>query len=385
VAKKKPDQWMPLDIGAYLADTAFLTTEAHGVYFLMLMAYWRLGPLPDNDEQLAAIAKLPPPRWAKYRPILGQLPFFDIRDGKWHQKRADEERKKAAGLMAKRSQAGGNGAAKRWQTHSKRIATTTANGQQNDGPSPSPSPVEKPNPDGLGKKPTKGKTEIAPDWKLGERDREFCRKRGWPEDRIDSEADQFRDGARAHKRRYADWGAAWRTWVRNYDKFNASRGSGKNSRRPATGERRNAIYASVADELELGGTAAAECGRPAASTSGGDAEPIAVVATGPRGVDGTHVREPANATEGELENLAGLAGQVSAGRAETRDGQGAGNAQMGDPAEDRASGGMGGNRRQLSAPAECQIHAGEGHHAPGLGQEGSEPDYWLIEPKFRRL
>lgn len=43
-------------------------------------------------------------------------------------------------------------------------------------------------------------------------DREFPRKLGWPERRIDEQIQAFFDGARAHSRVYADWQAAWRNW-----------------------------------------------------------------------------------------------------------------------------------------------------------------------------
>lgn len=43
-------------------------------------------------------------------------------------------------------------------------------------------------------------------------DRDFARKLGWPEQRIDQQIRAFFDSAKAHSRVYADWQAAWRNW-----------------------------------------------------------------------------------------------------------------------------------------------------------------------------
>lgn len=60
----RPDSFMPLYIGDYLADTGHLTAAEHGAYLLLLMHYWRTGkPLPSDDEVLARIAKMPGEEW----------------------------------------------------------------------------------------------------------------------------------------------------------------------------------------------------------------------------------------------------------------------------------------------------------------------------------
>jgi uncharacterized protein YdaU (DUF1376 family) len=78
--------WMPLYVGDYLGDTGHLTTSQHGAYLLLMMHYWRKGGLPNEDDQLSAITKLPFKIWLDYRSVI-QAFFYDG----WCHKRIDAE------------------------------------------------------------------------------------------------------------------------------------------------------------------------------------------------------------------------------------------------------------------------------------------------------
>lgn len=107
------DIWMPIYIGDYMADTAHLSTEQHGAYLLLLFAYWKnRGPLPDSDQKLARITKLSMRKWKLNRGVMSE--FFEIKNGLWHQKRADEEIERSTRVKKTRSAIGQAGAAARW-------------------------------------------------------------------------------------------------------------------------------------------------------------------------------------------------------------------------------------------------------------------------------
>lgn len=105
---------MPLYVGDYLGDTGHLTTSQHGAYLLLMMHYWRKGGLPDEDEQLSAITKLPLNIWKTYRGTI-QAFFYDG----WCHKRIDAELATMEVRHRKRAAAGSKGgtqaAINRWK------------------------------------------------------------------------------------------------------------------------------------------------------------------------------------------------------------------------------------------------------------------------------
>jgi len=146
---RKTDSWMPLWIGDYLADTMTLNAAQHGAYLLLLFAYWRnKGPLEDDDQDLANIAKATPAEWKKLRVKL--LRFFEAEGGLWIHSRADKELKKA-GLFAEKAHAravkaanarwGAKAAPQAMQQACSEHASSIAQEVLNPCPSPSPSPI----------------------------------------------------------------------------------------------------------------------------------------------------------------------------------------------------------------------------------------------------
>lgn len=140
---------MPLYIGDYLADTSHLSTEEHGAYLLLIMAYWRnKGPLLDDDEEFTRTTKLMRDAWLRMRPRIAR--FFQVKDGWWHHKRVDAEMAESLKNRASRASAASSAAKARWEkenqlrsqseagcvTHASRNASRMR--QHASSPSPSP-------------------------------------------------------------------------------------------------------------------------------------------------------------------------------------------------------------------------------------------------------
>ncbi len=137
----KPDVFMPLYIGDYLAGTSRLTTELHGAYLLLIMDYWMNGPLPDDDALLASITKMTPDAWSNARAKLKH--YFSIEYGCWKQKRIEEELAAATEKKRKSRDKAKKAAAARWNdAPSNTPSNASAQLEECPSPSPSPSPSE---------------------------------------------------------------------------------------------------------------------------------------------------------------------------------------------------------------------------------------------------
>ncbi len=138
--------WMPLFIADYLRDTMRLSTEQHGAYMLLIMDAWSHGGvLPNDQPQLAGIAKMSLPAWKKAAPVV--LAYFIDQGATLTHKRISLEFGKALHLSEVRRANGEKGGRPRKLngTETKPVgkATGSLRGNLDKSPfaSPSPSPL----------------------------------------------------------------------------------------------------------------------------------------------------------------------------------------------------------------------------------------------------
>lgn len=125
----KPEAWMPLYVGDYLASTSRLSTEQHGAYLLLIFDYWREGPPPDDDRVLAQITRLSPDAWSIARAVLEK--YFSIENGQWVHGRIEREMSQAREKHDKAKVRATRAAEARWsgkaeQSHAPSIAPSIA-------------------------------------------------------------------------------------------------------------------------------------------------------------------------------------------------------------------------------------------------------------------
>lgn len=113
--------WMPLYVRDYLADTAHLRAAESGAYLHLIMAYWVSGNLPEDDRQLATIAKMTLAEWKRARPTIQA--FFH--DG-WKHGRIDKELARTAEVAAGYASRASQAAKKRWAKNASSNAASNA-------------------------------------------------------------------------------------------------------------------------------------------------------------------------------------------------------------------------------------------------------------------
>ncbi|CAB4167516.1 Protein of unknown function DUF1376 [uncultured Caudovirales phage] len=110
----RPDTWMPIYWGDYAKDTGHLGAVHHGAYMMLIKHYWVTGePLVNDDAQLWRIACADSlAHWKKLKPIV--LAFFQLRDGRLHHGRIEQELENAGRNANRRADTARRAAEARW-------------------------------------------------------------------------------------------------------------------------------------------------------------------------------------------------------------------------------------------------------------------------------
>lgn len=231
--------WMPLYVGDYLADTRKLSIPQHGAYLLLIMEYWRNGPLPNDDAELIAILQTDKKTWERDLKQRVRSFFVVGEDGLLHQKRIDQERAKASENIAKKRGA----AHARWGQSTSESNADAMHVHCKSNPlaraTPSPSQSErKKEPasqdadarDATARaKRVPHRTRIAEDWSPNQTGMTSALSYGVD---VRTELPKFRDFHVGRGTLAADWEATWRVWCGNAKKF--SGGGGRGPRPTAT-------------------------------------------------------------------------------------------------------------------------------------------------------
>jgi len=90
-----------------------------------------------------------------------------------------------------------------------------------------------------------GKVSIAADWKLTDADRDYARKKGWPDERIEREAERFFIHYRANSKPWANWHLVWCKWV-----ISEFQNGGQNGTNRRAGKKTHSISATFDDIFE---------------------------------------------------------------------------------------------------------------------------------------
>lgn len=112
-----------------------MTTEEVGAYTLLLCKAWHerpVGSLPDDQFLLARWSRLSAEDWARIR-LMVLRPFALGEDGRYHQKRMQEEHQKLMSMRRRRVSAGKKGGYATKRSRSNATGNATAMPQQMDG------------------------------------------------------------------------------------------------------------------------------------------------------------------------------------------------------------------------------------------------------------
>ncbi|MCK1437068.1 DUF1376 domain-containing protein [Bradyrhizobium sp. 15] len=200
---------MPIHIGDYKRDTGHLRAAGHGAYLMLLFHHWSTGALPEDDEQLAAIACMSPAEWKKAKPIL--IKFFD--EG-WRHRRVEKDLESAKLSYEKRAKAGAEGGKARARGKQS-SSNATAEPEQ-------PLTFDQGTKEEISSLRSETRasraTRLPEHWVPSEADLSFAVDRGLSTSQINTEALKFRNHWTSKSGKDAtktNWSRTWENWILN--------------------------------------------------------------------------------------------------------------------------------------------------------------------------
>lgn len=277
--------WMPVYWRDLIADTAHFSPMQFGAYCLLIGSYWNSrGRLSADPERLRRISRMTAEEWADAAPVIAEK--FQDCDGHWLHNGLDQELAKAEARYRQHAAAGSKGGKARAKPRLSAAQAEMGFSLKRDDSEPqapanqaesqaheslkgdsvlaikeNPKDAENADlalPAFLDRRSKQYGARISPDWRPDQESHAFAEKLGLDATTIANIAAQFRDywiakpgkdGAKL------DWGAAWRTWIRNHiDRHGSGPWPDDGGRRPQ-GDRqgRASVFAAVRSLLPPGG------------------------------------------------------------------------------------------------------------------------------------
>jgi uncharacterized protein YdaU (DUF1376 family) len=267
--EEKIAEWMPLRLQIWHRGTAFLSPAERGAYMDLILAYWELGPLPNEDSVLQQLARVNDTKvWRRVRTKV--LAKFTVIDGALTHARIDEERTVALQKFKQKAYAGRVGGKASAQAKAKQPSTSASTTvervlEANTQAEPQAEPQAKSNttyqehsPSGeteanasVATKPRKARrTRLADDWKPSEDDHAHAVSEGLTDAEIAADLAEWREYWRGPEPRdplKANWSATYRKHVTKWAPgIIAGRAR---SQRPAGNSRRDQSVTAATDSI----------------------------------------------------------------------------------------------------------------------------------------
>lgn len=211
-------------IGDYAKKAGHLSILEHGVYTLLMDAYYDREQAPTKQEAVRISRARTPDELAALDAVLAD--FFTETDGRYVQTRIEEEFTKAE-AQAMANQANGKhggrprkpkGETKKAKENQTKTHSVSDENQNDNEKNPNPSIHQSTNPTTEKQKNSSPSgSRLAPDWSLPA-DWKTWAEQERPELDVLTQAASFSDywhGVAGAKGRKADWLATWRNWIRN--------------------------------------------------------------------------------------------------------------------------------------------------------------------------